>query len=49
MLVITIGYAILWVIGFVLLYKLVKKERNLTAQINQLEQSIQQSDHNQAS
>lgn len=49
MLVITIGYAILWVIGFVLLYNLVKKERNLTAQIDQLEQSIQQSDHNQAS
>ena len=49
MLVITIGYAILWVIGFVLLYKLVKKERHLTAQINQLEQSIQQPDHNQAS
>jgi hypothetical protein len=46
MLVITIGYAILWVIGFVLLYKLVKKERTLTAQINQLEQSIQQPDHN---
>jgi hypothetical protein len=49
MLVITIGYAILWGVGFILLYNLVKKQRNLTAQINQLEQSIQQPDHKQAS
>jgi hypothetical protein len=28
---------------------MVKKERNLTAQINQLEQSIQTPDHNQVS
>ena len=35
------------VIGFVLLYRLVKKERNLTAQINQVEQSLQQPEPNQ--
>jgi uncharacterized membrane protein YciS (DUF1049 family) len=40
MVAITAGYAVLWVICFGLLYRMIGKQRELTAQVLQLEQDI---------
>jgi hypothetical protein len=40
MVAITAGYAALWIVSFVLLYRMTGKQRDLNAQVQQLEQDM---------